>query len=196
MTSGGWVGSRRKTIDRILSRHREAASVVSRERVILKEGIRDLKSHRRCQKILQAIAQDVQRTVHERIASLVTRCLAAIFEDPYTFHIDFELKRGRTEPRFYFLRRDVEIDPMECGGVLDVACFALRVASLILTMPPKRRILFLDEPFRNLSEEGRNGHKNLIRARILVESLAKELGIQFVIVTHLREFFTGDEIYL
>lgn len=163
----------------------------------MQEGIRDLKAHRKCQKILQWLAQNLQRSVHERIATLVTRCLASIMEDPYTFHIDFVLKRGKTEPRFYFLRRGVEIDPRECGGVLDIACFALRVASLILTVPPQRRILFLDEPFRDLSEEGRGkNHKNLLRARILVESLAKELDIQFVIVTHLKEFFTGEEICL
>ena len=88
------------------------------------------------------------------------------------------------------------MDPLECGGVLDVACFALRVASLILTKPPRRRLLILDEPFHFLSLEGANGHKNLLRARELVHSLAEELGIQFIVVTHLKEFYSEADICL
>jgi hypothetical protein len=132
------------------------------------------------QTVAQTVAAAVQRTAHDRIASVVSRCLEAIFDDPYEFRIEFDRKRGRTEARLEFVRDDTPINPTEAagGGVVDVACFALRTAALLLSRPAVRRLLVLDEPFRYVSRDYSP------RVRDLVAALATDLGVQFIIVTH------------
>ena len=140
--------------------------------------------------VLQGVAAAVQTQVHGRISAIVTKCLSAIFEDPYSFEIIFEQKRGKTEARLVFRRNGNEVDPLAGSGlgVVDVAAFALRLANLMLSRPPRRRLLVLDEPWKHLSA----GHRPAMR--LLIEELAKEMGVQFVIVTHSDEFRMGKVV--
>lgn len=144
------------------------------------------------QQVLQQVAAGIQQKAHEQIASVVTRCLQAIFDEPYEFRIHFERKRGRTEARLAFYRGGHEIDPMTAsgGGVVDVAAFASRLACLMLARPKVRRLLVLDEPFKFLSVEYRP------RLRELLLSLAKEMGVQIVLVTHMPELEIGRVVDL
>jgi len=144
------------------------------------------------QGIFQGVAKGIQQQVHERIAGVVSRCLEMIFDEPYEFQILFEEKRGRTEARLVFIRDGIEVDPMTAsgGGVIDIAAFALRVASLLLMRPKVQRLLVLDEPLKFLSAEYRD------RARQMLETLSKEMGIQFLIVTHISELQTGTVVEL
>jgi len=139
------------------------------------------------QEMAQAVAQAVQQQAHDQIAKVVSQCLTAVFDEPYTFHIIFERKRGRTEAQLVFDRDGMTLDPMTAtgGGVVDVAAFALRLSCLILHKPPLRRILILDEPFKYVSEEYRP------RVRELLETLSEEMGVQFLMVTHIQELKTG-----
>ena len=144
------------------------------------------------QQILQAVVQTVQREIHTRVASVVCRCLEAVFDEPYEFRIHFERKRGQTEARLVFVRDGAEIDPISAsgGGVVDVASFALRLACLMLTRPPVRRLVVLDEPFKFVSK----GYRPAVRA--MLETLSTEMGVQFVVVTHIDELRTGTVIDL
>ena len=144
----------------------------------------------KAREILQITAEVVQARVHARIAGLVSSCLASVFDDPYTFEIAFEKKRGKTEARIYFLRQGNEVDPMSGsgGGAVDVAAFALRVACMMLSRPPLRRVMVLDEPFKFVSKEYRD------RVRKMIEDLSEELEVQFVQVTHIPELRVGDVI--
>lgn len=145
------------------------------------------------QQFLQEVAETVQNQAHRRIASVVSRCLEAVFqEDAYEFRIEFSKKRGRTEARLLFLRDGMDVDPTEAagGGVVDVAAFALRLACLCLSRPQRRKLLLLDEPFRFVSAEYRTAVKEL------VETLAKEMNMQFVIVTHSPDLVTGKVVEL
>jgi len=137
--------------------------------------------------LLQAVAAMVQQRAHGQIASIVSRCLEAVFEDPYEFRIEFEEKRGKTEAKILFTRNGEQVDPMSAsgGGVVDVAAFAARVACLVLSRPARRRLLLLDEPWKYLSSEYRPRMKGLI------ETLADEMQVQFVIVTHDLQLATG-----
>jgi len=141
------------------------------------QGILDVEQ---AQRIVQTVAQTVQQQAHEQIASVVSRCMEAVFDDPYEFKIVFEQKRGKTEAKLTFVRNEMEIDPMTAsgGGVVDVAAFALRLACLIMSRPQKRRLLVMDEGFRFLSRDLRP------RVKELLLTLAKEMQIQFVMVTH------------
>lgn len=137
--------------------------------------------------LVQQIAASVQAQAHERIASIVSYCLGAVFEEPYEFHIRFEQKRNRTEARMVFVRDGCEYDPLTAsgGGVIDVASFALRVAGIVLSQPPCRRLLILDEPFRFLSAQYRH------KIRDLLLSLASDMDMQIIMSTHIPEICCG-----
>lgn len=78
------------------------------------------------------------------------------------------------------------------GGVLDTTAFALRVACIILHIPPRERVIFLDEPFRHFDDL--NGKRE--RAAALLEMLSEELKIQFIIITHDPKFRLGHVVDL
>ena len=179
-----------KHVDRLSQRHSLAKQQVKRERGAVEDAERLVSVSVESQRILQELAQQVQQRVHRRIAGVVSRCLEAVFDRPYSFNLTFEQKRGKTEAVITFLRDGVEVDPMTAsgGGVVDVACFALRLACLMLRKPPLRRVLVLDEPFRFVSRSLRP------RVRELLETLAEEMEVQFVIVTHMEELRTGTVI--
>jgi len=144
------------------------------------------------QELAQHVAQVIQQKAHDQIARVVSRCLSAVFDEPYEFCIHFERKRGRTEARLTFDRDGMEIDPMTAsgGGVVDIASFALRLSCLILNKPPLRRAMVMDEPFRFVSEEFRD------RVKALLDTLSEEMKTQFVMVTHINELKMGQVIEL
>jgi DNA repair exonuclease SbcCD ATPase subunit len=115
-----------------------------------------------------------------------------VFDEPYEFRILFAQARGRTEARLVFVRDGVEVHPTRAagGGVVDVASFALRLACLVYHQPKLRPVMILDEPFKFVSEEYRD------RCRELIEMLAAEMGVQFIIVTHIKELETGKVVRL
>ncbi|MDR2170585.1 MAG: AAA family ATPase [Planctomycetaceae bacterium] len=142
--------------------------------------------------VIRDVSQHVQRTIHNTVSDLVSRCLQAVFgEEAYEFRIAFEQKRNKIEAEMQFIRNGQIYDPMTQvgGGVLDVAAFGARLSALLLRQSSQsRRVLLLDEPFRFLSVEYRP------KIRLLLETLAKELDFQFIIVTHIRELEIGDVI--
>lgn len=143
------------------------------------------------QVITQHIAQLVQQQAHERIEGVVSKCLEAVFGDAYGFKIRFERKRGKTEATLLLLKDGHEIEDVlnsDSGGVVDVAALALRLSCLTLSKPKLERIMILDEPFRNLDLGNREN------IRMLLEELAVDFNIQFIIVTHEIAFQTGKVI--
>lgn len=178
----------RKTIDKKKAQRDHLTELIKDHRKHLLAQKEYRESVLEAQKIVQGIALQIQTEAHNKIADVVSRCLEAVFgDDAYQFRITFEQKRGRTEASLAFVRDGVEIDPMSAsgGGAVDVAAFALRVACLVLSRPPLRRVLFLDEAFRFLSLEYRP------RVAEMIESLAQELEIQFILVTHSPELQIG-----
>src|SRR5688500_13049118 len=133
-------------VEQINFRLNHARQLLKREKAALREAKVTLQRSQEAQEILQHLAQAVQQKAHQRIAEVVSSCLATVFEDPYQLHIQFERKRGRTEAHLKFVRRGLEVDPLTAsgGGAVDVAAFALRVACLVLHRPRLSRILILD----------------------------------------------------
>ncbi len=137
------------------------------------------------QTLLQQLAEEMQRQAHDKIADIVTRCLEAIFDNPYDFRIVFEKKRGKTEADLQFVRDDKVVRRVG-GGVKDVASFALRLACVLLSKPTPRKFLCLDESFHFL-------HSKIYQKRLrnMLETLSKELGVQIVLVTQNEGVATG-----
>lgn len=160
---------------------RAAKEMLKVEKENLAAAKESLAAHQEAQKVIQGVASGVQTSVHKKIASVVTRCLQTVLNEQYQFKIYFEQKRGKTEARMVFVDQNGhDIDPMteSGGGAVELAAFALRLVALLMTKPQPRKVLILDEPFRCVSRN----HAD--RLRELIESLSKELEMQFIIVTH------------
>jgi DNA repair exonuclease SbcCD ATPase subunit len=139
---------------------------------------------------VQKAAEETQQQLEAQMSYLVTSALVGVFPDPYEFRVRFVQRRNKTECDLLLVKDGVEYFPMECagGGVLDITSFALRVAfwCLVKNAP----VIVLDEPFRFLSWDLRE------RAGMLLQKLSQELGIQFIIVTHLQELLPfGDAVF-
>lgn len=183
----------RKWVDLLLSEHAVAKARHKQEKQALRATTAHLAATKAATVVAQAVAKAVQEQAHAQVADIVSRSLKAVFgDDAYQFKIIFEKKRGRTEATLVFDRDGMVVDPMTAsgGGAVDIASFALRVSCLLLSRPPLRRLLVLDEPLRFLSEHYQPA------ARALIESLAKELGVQFLIVTHNKQLTCGKVIEL
>lgn len=180
----------RLRLDLLTAKHKSICDRLEYEQQAKQRADLALQQAQQAQQLLQSIAAAVQQETHSRIASIVSRCLEAVFDEPYEFHIDFEQKRGKTEAVLTFQRGGIAVDPMTAsgGGVVDVAAFALRLSCLLLTRPKLRKVLILDEPFRFVSKEYRP------RVRQLMERLAEEMEIQFIVVTHIHDFRTGNVV--
>lgn len=161
------------------SKYNETLHDLKREKLNLKKDKKLVRETKEAQDFIQKTAQEIQQHVHRKISEIVTKCLEAVFNRPYQFKVLFERKRGRTEARLAFFRRANEVDPKDGagGGMLDVAALALRLASLVLR-PALAKLLIMDEPFKNI-----NGEEYQQRAGALMETLAEEMGFQFIIVT-------------
>ena len=181
----------RKQLNTALTKREHTIMLVDIERKALQEARKNRDNYLHAQKITQEVAKNLQEYAHQQISRVVTKCLSTIFaEDAYEFKIKFFQRRGKTEAELLFVRDGQEIDPCTAagGGVVDVTAFALRLAALILTKPRRRRLIIADEPFRFLSR----GYRDKVRE--LLESLSKEMGIQFILTTHSSELMLGKVI--
>jgi DNA repair exonuclease SbcCD ATPase subunit len=125
-------------------------------------------------------AQVTQSRLSAQISNIVSSALAAVFEEPYTFVVDFVQRRNNTECDLKFEKNNKQYDPLSsCGfGVADVASLALRVAFWKLE-GNSRNTLALDEPTRALSLDKHE------RASMMIQQLSRmKGGLQFLIVTH------------
>lgn len=181
----------RRLVDKRMDEVRATKAQLTQERGFLVSLEARHKALEEATVLVQTVAAQVQTRAHRKIASIVTRALE-IFEEPYTFRINFERKRGRTEARLVFERDGLEVDPLGAsgGGCVLVAAFALRVACVCLTRPPKRRFMALDEPFHFVSEEYPR------KLRRLLLTLARDMGMQFLIVTHNTQLRAGTVVTL
>lgn len=164
-----------------------ASRVCRDEKQALVDTRRILEDTRGANDLARGVARDIQARVCGCVAGVVSRCLEAVFDEPYNFKMDFVEKRGRTEVALTFERDGQIVDPMSAsgGGVVDVASFALRLAAILLSGPKTRRILVLDEPFKFLSRAYRS------KIRQLLSDLASEMSVQIIMVTHIDELQTG-----
>lgn len=141
---------------------------------------------------VQKISAAVQAKVHKQVAAVVSKCLSAVYGEDYAFEIEFKARRGKTEAKIWLVKNGHRIDPMnDSGGVRDVVSLGLRLAKLLMERPAKRRMLILDEPFKNI-----HGREKQQRAAQLITTLAEEMDVQFLIVTGLEWLKIGEVIEL
>lgn len=178
--------------EKVIEKHKDLKRQVKRDRKELKEAVQSLADTEQVQSILQKAAKHIQDQVHKQLSLIVTKCLKAVFPNPYTFEIRFETKRGKTEARMVFIKNGHEHSARSGigGSVLEVAAFALQLGCLMIQEPAKRRFLQMDEPFKAVSSR----QDNKERVSDLLVSLSKELDFQFLTATHDPVFQVGKVV--
>ena len=141
---------------------------------------RSLIRHEKAREIVRAVGMATQKQLQFHISDITSLALEAVFPDPYSLEVEFVQRRNKTECDLYFVRDGMKVDPLTASGVgaVDVATFALRIASWSMAHPRTRNTIILDEPFRYLSENYQE------RASSMLKEISDKLGIQFIIVTH------------
>lgn len=187
------ISKYREKINPLLEKYLRLEDQLKEEFENEKQIKRKYKDTIKAQKIIQQISQKIQQQAHEKIAGVVSLCVQSIFPDKnYEFKILFERKRGKTEAKLVFFQDGKERNPIEDtgGGIIDVAAFALRLSGIILSKPPLRNIMFLDEPFKNVSKEYQHNVK------LLLEKVSIKFKIQIIMVTHIENISSGKIIDL
>jgi len=152
-----------------------------------KQEIEDLKlkgiRQEHAREIIREVALKTQEKLQYNISAVTTLALESVFENAYELVAEFVQRRNKTECDLYFKRDVNKIDPLSAsgGGAVDVAAFALRVASWSMENPKSRPVLLLDEPFKHLKGEVAN-----LRVLEMIKSISKKLGIQIIMVSDER----------
>lgn len=160
---------------------------IDKDIVHYSNGIKNLKEHKEnlesAQEIIILISQATQQELQYHINELVSLSLAAVFDDTYTFEVDFVQRRNQTEADLWFVRDGERINPLHAtgGGPIDVAAFALRVSLWSLRKKRSRAILVLDEAAQHIKGDDAN-----IKFIQMVKGLSERLGIQVIMVSDER----------
>lgn len=168
----------------MLERHKGAKAQVERyiseTEQALKQTKRNARQHEQAIEIVKEVGLKTQQTLQFHISNTVSMALSSVFDDAYEMVVEFVQRRGKTECDLLFGRGDNQVNPLSAsgGGAVDVASFALRVASWSMQLPRTRNVLLLDEPFKNVSE----GY--LPKASELLKQISEQLNLQIIMVTH------------
>jgi DNA repair exonuclease SbcCD ATPase subunit len=141
---------------------------------------KDLRRHEQAREIIREVGLKTQQQLQYHISDITSLALEAVFSDPYELVAEFVQRRNKTECDLYFQRDGDRMDPLSAsgGGAVDVAAFALRIASWSMQKPRSRSTIILDEPMRFLSADRQE------KASQMLKEISKKLHIQFIIITH------------
>ena len=108
--------------------------------------------------------------------------LEAVMVNPYELVLEFVERRNKTECDILFRRGERLRDPFYAGlGAVDIASFALRIASWSMSDPKLRNVMVLDEPFKHLK-----GKEDNERAIQMVKQISEKLNLQIIMVSDER----------
>lgn len=149
--------------------------------------------HTKAREILKLVGLQTQQELEYHISSITSLAMQSVFgEGSYNVLIEFIQRRNKTECDILFERDGEKFHPLDSsgGGAVDVAAFALRIASWSMQNPRTRNVIILDEPFRFLSTD------NQEKASQMIKEVSNRLGIQFIIITH-EEMLTlyADKVF-
>lgn len=146
------------------------------------------------QMVLQEAARLTQSQVQYRIGQLVTLALESVFDDPYTFDLQFDASRSKTAATLIFKRDGNNISPLDAsaGGSVDVAAFGLQVSLWTLQTPRSAPVLILDEPLKWLK-----GGDYPAKGAQMIREISHRLGLQVIMVSHIPEQVDhADRVFL
>jgi DNA repair exonuclease SbcCD ATPase subunit len=174
------IQSLRNTLEQQKGKRIQLESNLATHHLELRNKSISLHRHEQAREIIREVGIRTQQQLQFHISDITSLALEAVFDDPYKLEVEFIQRRNKTECDLYFVRKDEKVDPLSAsgGGAVDVASFALRIASWSMARPRTRNVIILDEPLRFLSADLQE------RASQMIKELSEKLGIQFIIVTH------------
>jgi DNA repair exonuclease SbcCD ATPase subunit len=155
----------------------------------LRETQRSLHAHEAAREVIRKVGLETQKRLQFHISEITSLALEAVFDDPYALVAEFVERRNRTECDLSFERGGELVNPLTSsgGGAVDIAAFALRVASWSMQTPKSRPVLILDEPCRFLSAG------LLPKASEMLKEISERLGLQIIMVTHSEELMDSAD---
>jgi len=180
MSNELWIKQLRTTLERQKGQQLQIQKTIVETNRTVKEKKRDLSRHEKAREIIREVGLKTQQQLSFHISDITSLALEAVFLNPYKLVVDFVQRRNKTECDLYFDRDGNRVDPLLAsgGGAVDVASFALRIASWSMQRPKSRNVIILDEPLRFLSAN----HQE--QASQMIKEISEKLGIQFIIITH------------
>ncbi len=176
---------RLKGEQQILIRQRDNAIKVTNEWAI------EISATEEAKMIIQVVATKIQDKLKRYIEEPVSLAMAAVFDDPYELKMEIVERRGRTECDFKWQRGKQVYDDLlfsDGGGLVDVGAFGLQVAVLGFQKHHSRPLLILDEPLKWLK-----GDDLPERGAMMINAVAKQLGITVLMVSHIPEQKAGAD---
>lgn len=173
----------RSEIDKRKGNKEQLEKDIESLQIKIRENRKHLKNLDEARTIIQIVGQEIQKQLKFHISDIASLALDSIFSDPYKLVLNFQTKRNKTECEILFERNGAAMKPKDSsgGGSVDIAAFALRIASWAMQRPRSRPTIILDEPFKNISVVYREDASSMIK------EISKRLGVQFIIVTHMTE---------
>jgi DNA repair exonuclease SbcCD ATPase subunit len=170
----------RSLLERQKGKRDQIKKMLSLTKENVKQDRKSLVQHEQARELIREAGLKTQGALSFQISEITSLALEAVFDNPYTLEVDFVQRRNKTECDLYFSRDGNRVEPMEAsgGGAVDIASFALRIASWAMMRPHLRNTIILDEPMKNLSAQYQE------KGSLMLKEVSKRLGIQFIIVTH------------
>jgi hypothetical protein len=138
--------------------------------------------------LFQEAGELAMEDFRDKVMSVCSVALRDVFGEGYSLKIEVS-SRGEVnvtqESRVLVVDADGhETEPMDenGGGLGDIASWAVRLACLALKKPPCRKVLIMDEPFRDLSGDLRPLGGEMLR------KVAKAVGLQIVMTSNEKEY--------
>lgn len=149
----------------------------------IREKKRDLIRHEQAREIIREVGLKTQQTLQFHISNITSMALESVFDNPYELSVEFVQRRNKTECDLHFVRDGNEMKPLDsCSyGAVDVAAFALRIASWSMQNPRSRNVIILDEPFKHLK-----GKETNLRLLDMIKEISKKLNLQIIMVSDER----------
>lgn len=162
----------------------------------LKEQKSGYKINERVLDVLRKYSLVKEQVLREKIDNIVTRGLRLVFGEGYKSKLAFGISRGQAVTKTRLITNigehelEADIATGHGGGITNFCAVLYKILVLALVRPAQRKVLFLDECFKNLSQE------YLEPASMFLKEISDKLGIQLVIISHRREVQEiGDVIY-
>ena len=182
----------RNNLERNKGRRDQILTNMIETEIKIKDKKKDLIRHEQAREVIREVGLKTQQQLQYHISDITSLALDAVFPDPYELIAEFVERRNKTECDLYFNRDGNRVNPLSAsgGGAVDVASFALRVASWSMQRPRSRSVLILDEPFRYLSTD------LLDKAGLMLKQISKKLKLQIIMVTHSEELMEqADKVF-
>jgi DNA repair exonuclease SbcCD ATPase subunit len=173
----------RRKLENVKGAKEETRRLVESTKTEIIELERSFNFHEKAREIVREVGMKTQQQLQYHISDITSLALESIFDDPYELKVEFVERRNKTECDLLFVKNGEAMKPIDSsgGGTVDVASFALRIASWSMERPHTRNVIMLDEPLRFLSVDLQE------RASRMIKELSNKLGLQFIIVTHEEE---------